>query len=317
MKKIKFLLLTALALILIPFSASAETTVADAVIHVNNNLPVFFVNGREDVDFKQYFTIRDARQDVIVEDDYMDLGGFDINVSGKYTIKIEYTGSNGRSVNRSLNVEVIDEDVEAPFVSGALDEYKVNVNTTIEDFYRRFNARDNVDGLIVFTNNDFIEGIDAVDVSIIDSQYEVTVRIVDSSGNAFERPGIIRIVDELEPYIFGVKNITTRLGKEVDYKSHLVFQDNYDEVDKLVIKYTYLFNDEETNGIDFNKIGEHTVRVSATDTSGNISTVEQYRVIVENGLSLPALVLIINGIILVLGAVVLFVAITVRKRSKE
>lgn len=75
MKKIKFLLLTALALILIPFSASAETTVADAVIHVNNNLPVFFVNGREGVDFKQYFTIRDARQDVIVEDDYMDLGG--------------------------------------------------------------------------------------------------------------------------------------------------------------------------------------------------------------------------------------------------
>ncbi|MGI6360104.1 MAG: hypothetical protein ACOX02_03595 [Acholeplasmatales bacterium] len=324
-------------------------SIGHAIISVNYDLPIFFVKGNENLQgdkavqhFKNYFSIRDQRKDVLVEDEYLNIGTFDVNVVGEYDIELSFVGRSTLRVSETITVYVIEADTLPPVVYGFRDNITYNVTRPVvggdeEDekektlkFIKSLNltARDNVDGLIELTDEHFT-GVKEIDSTNLNGQYEITLTVSDSAGNTYTKSATVTIKDIAGPIIYNPTNVSTRRNKVVEYKNHVEIEDNFNSREELEVWYTIEFlTYEEVDGenkmvltavdnVDFSKLGEYVITVHAKDTSGNLAATKQYKVIIENGISLPLLVLAINGALFVVGGALVATFIFLHKKNQK
>ncbi len=92
------------------------------------------------------------------------------------------------------------------------------------------------------------------------------VKLVDSSGNStlLDVPFNVIYYDRIAPVIEGTKNLEIIVGDSVSYKSGVSVTDNWDENPSLEI---------DNSAVDINKAGKYSVIYTATDASGNSSSV--------------------------------------------
>lgn len=328
-------------------AADTPASIGHAIISVNDDLPVYFVKGNENLQgdkavqhFKNYFSIRDQRKDVEVKDEYLNIGTFDINFVGEYDIELSFVGRSTLMVSETITVYVIEEDTLAPAVYILRDNITYNVTKPNPDaeedeekvikFIRSLNltVRDNVDGLIELTEEHFT-GVNEIDSTNLNGQYEITLTVSDSAGNTYTKSATVTIKDIAGPIIYNPTNVSTRRNKPVEFKDHVVIEDNFNERKDIEVWYTIeKLTYEEVEGeeqevltevaeVDFSKLGEFVITVHARDTSGNLAATKQYKVIIENGISFPLLILAINGALLLVGGVLTAIFVVLYKRNQK
>lgn len=335
MKKVKLsvILLLVLGMFFLKIAnIKGEEIIDPPIINVNKGkLPITIIVGSlETLDFYSYFEVRDNGEEINLkagdsnrEDDVWwqldyyywdeDINDWDflntkpdLLVINRYRITLVYNGKDGKLLEPSIDIAVVDEDIKAPvFSSEVRDEYKYEVHDEddLARFYRRFSAYDDVDGVMEFESNDEIVDIETVNIHELGT-YQVKVRFEDNAGNISEKATTIKVEDTKPPSILLKRLIVTKKGKEIAYQKEISYKDNYDSVEDIEIDYLYEFKGNKVEGVDFDKVGEHKVTVTATDSSGNYQ-IESFRIIVENGLGFWVLILIINGALLVVvGAII-------------
>ena len=359
MKKLMSILLI-LSFGLFTFSTlKAETSgrqIGHAIISVDEDLPVFFVKGNEDLQgdkalevFKLYFSIRDQRQDVEVENEYLDLGTFDIDVVGTYDIIIRFTGESTLEVSEQVTVYVIEADTLAPVVYGFRENIVYNVSKKSKDddqktseelaqeaeerinkFIASLNltVRDNVDGLIPLTKEHFT-GVDEIDSTNLNGEYEITLTVRDNANNVLTKTASVVIKDVTGPVIYNPHNISTRRNKPVEFKDHIHIEDNFNEREDIEVWYTiaYLTYEmvdgeqqtvlTEVEDIDFSKLGEYVITVHAKDKSDNLAATKQYKVIIEDGIKLSTVIILANLGLLVIAGVGVISLVLIHKSKKK
>ncbi len=242
------------------------TIMGETLVYTYNyveDLPVQYVKGSEIktyeyggeelYDFRDYFEVYDNAEIILnmhEGDEGIDFGGyvwdmdFDIDEVGVYTITLSYEGVTGFKSN-FVELEVIEEDVEAPEIF----MYDRNFNKTRaerpEDFDREFEAfinttriYDKVDGIIKISIDDFSEEtIEDLRNADLGDKHSLTLEINDKAGNTSTKTITMTIVDLKAPNIQNVKTITTRLGKRINYMAHLGFIDNYSDRENITVTY--------------------------------------------------------------------------------
>lgn len=288
----------------------------------DSEMPTYLLDGEETLDFRRHFHIIDQGTDVLNMRKQVDgaisiidlggytwdLGGFDISQVGNYTITINYIGANGvpASGANKVNVKVIEVDDVKPAVSAVIgNRINVNVGSTFMSAVASIRVIDNVDGLIELTEENF-SGHENIENSPLNSEHQVTLTVKDAAGNEQVVRYTARLVDNAAPVIHNVINIETKKGVVVDYKSHLRFTDNYTTADKIVVEYAIVTDSAGTevtgeDEIDFSKVGETYIRVTARDEGGR-EAYRVYRVIIKDSQSLGMIILYLNlGLIGVAG----------------
>jgi hypothetical protein len=92
-----------------------------------------------------------------------------------------------------------------------------------------------------------------------------TVVLMDTSGNQTKLPVTITVLSDTEaPVIEGAENLEAFVGDSISYKSGITVTDDYDEKPSLEI---------DNSQVDLTKAGVYDVTYTATDESGNSSSV--------------------------------------------
>ena len=157
----------------------------------------------------------------------------------------------------SLDLKLTVTDHKAPqLVLKELRSY-VGVEVTAKDFVKSCYDASSVEFLFV----------SAPSVSATGS-FPVTIIAKDACGNVTEKQTYLHIAkDTLPPVIYGVKNITVRSGGTVSYKNGVYAVDSVcGNVDVNV----------DSSKVNLNAQGRYPVVYSATDNSGNTSTITVY-----------------------------------------
>lgn len=307
--------------------------------------------------FTKYFSLKVNREERIVQKENIVLEQynegvpvmedgvhkvFDINKVGTYEIHFRYVRKNGEVedtigsiVNgeyqkprfKPLKVKVIQEDKTAPKIT-----YKVplgqekywNYGSDFKEFYKILNVRDNVDGKINLEDNRYVKGAENVDVQALNAKYDLSIEVPDSSGNVSKVNLQITIVDKEPPKILNVRDIIVSKGTKIDYKKMFEITDNHDTLEQLTVEYEILGSkwtkDNKVvveNEIDFNEVGEHVLKITATDTSGNQNVPVYVSIIIEDRIPFYANILYLNliglGIVLVAGIITVPIIISKKK----
>ena len=109
MKNIYLMFLLVFGFMFMP-KINAQTE--EVTISINERLPKAYIKGSQTPDFKGHFIVRvdGTRRDLT--DGELDIGGFDVNQLGTYTI----TATIGE-VSNAIEVKVIEADTEAPIIT--------------------------------------------------------------------------------------------------------------------------------------------------------------------------------------------------------
>ncbi|MFA5720320.1 MAG: bacterial Ig-like domain-containing protein, partial [Acholeplasmataceae bacterium] len=182
MKNIYLMFLLVFGFMFMP-KINAQTE--EVTISINERLPKAYIKGSQAPDFKGHFIVRvdGTRRDLT--DGELDIGGFDVNQLGTYTI----TATIGE-VSNSLEVKVIETDTEAPIITvnkafldkNADGQTPWSSQETMISFMARFTIYDEVDGLIPATESMF-QGIEKVKLTDYGAEYTIWFDVEDSSGN--------------------------------------------------------------------------------------------------------------------------------------
>ncbi len=100
-------------------------------------------------------------------------------------------------------------------------------------------------------------------------EYSITASVSDTSGNSASVTKKIHVVDITSPIVAGTNFSTGNITKLTDAEilKHLTYSDNYYSKDNISITLSY--DDYKNN---YTKPGDYEVRVTATDSSGNVGT---------------------------------------------
>jgi hypothetical protein len=89
--------------------------------------------------------------------------------------------------------------------------------------------------------------------------YPIHYKVSDQSGNLTEATSYLEVYDHLPPEITLKKEIIISFGKPFKWSDFLTFKDNYDVlIDKI-------YDESE---VDYNRLGQYPLKVTATDQSG-------------------------------------------------
>lgn len=96
--------------------------------------------------------------------------------------------------------------------------------------------------------------------------FPVTVRLTDAYGNYSDITSQLTVIlDTTAPTIQGVKSMVVYLGDAASYRAGITVTDDYDEAPKLTV---------DSSNVSLDKVGTYPVSYTATDASGNTSTLE-------------------------------------------
>ncbi len=182
----------------------------------------------EIVDFKTYVTATDnVDGEIIITDEMIDKGDFNLNKAGEYTITFTVFDS---SLNENtLEIEVIVNDKEGPVVN--VEDLVITLNSTFNP--TNVLVVDNVDGLIVITEDD-ITGLDAFMTDGVITElgtFEITYKVKDEALNETEVTVTIEIVDFefSEDKAIDLLALELPAGNDGEPKSSVVYEDGLAE----------------------------------------------------------------------------------------
>src|SRR5690554_4754328 len=318
-------------------------------------LPMYEYEGDLIPDFRMYFNIMVDRQPVLdmratnpdTNEVGIDKGGyewnfaaFDINRLGQSPLFIIYGDQSLR-----INFTIIEADEEPPYIFVYEDgiatkttlpqTFQIEAGRNLAQQFVRFFIGDNVDyetqmvkrnenGDYVF-KEEFFPNYHILDNAEANIDYEIEIRITDKAGNIYEQDIIVIIRDTTPPTIFNIPNIEIKKGNKVNYKENIVVQDNLSLSENIVLTYDIVDRNNITEVIGteadidglFDTLGEHNIRVRATDENGNTST-RIIRLVVKNPITIGEVILYINlaGIV-ILGFGFGIYYLTVKPKNKK
>lgn len=174
---------------------------------------------------------------------------------GKYLISIQATNERDFSVVKELEVLVVDEEapvikVEKKFTTEAKEPFDLKEHVTVTD---------NADG-------DMVESLEisAFDTNVVGEE-EVTLSVVDSSGNKTEEIVKLHIVDTVKPVIHAENKALTE-GDSINLKQGVTAKDNIDGDITSAI--------EVVGEVDTKKPGTYNVTYKVQDKAGNKASKE-------------------------------------------
>ena len=168
-------------------------------------------------------------------------------------------------INGITFYNVVERDVQSPSISGT-NNFIVNINNPLskEEILSHIEAYDETDGEVSV----YFESCDYDPSGLELGEFDAVVAAKDNSGNIARYDIVIHVVDINKPtYASGQTSYTTNYKTKLlidDIKNALVFNDNYDEDLTLNVV-------SDNYSESYNTVGTYYVKVTATDSSDNVS----------------------------------------------
>jgi Domain of unknown function (DUF5011) len=168
-----------------------EDNTAPILLGIENNLTLTV---HQEYDFLKDVQAYDDEWGDLTSLIELDLGNFDINQTGEYTINYSVKDGANREVNKSVNVHVVD-DVKPTIESRKNLSFKLNTSPQLFDF---FTVSDNYDELLELD----VQFMDSnVDMSKVGS-YLLKVQVSDQAGNTTIKDFVVYVYEVEDPSIF-------------------------------------------------------------------------------------------------------------------
>jgi len=179
-----------------------------------------------------------------------------LTIVGSYDVILKAIDSYGNSSFVIITITVV--DTIPPTISLYVD-YVVEVFTESINYLEDVVASDLYDGTIIIDVDDRLVNLNEI------GTYTVSLQAIDASLNEAEVTITVTVVDTIAPVISGYENISVNvLIPSVDYLGLVTAIDLYDgEVDVIV----------DDSLVNLNVVGTYEVRLIASDTQGNESSV--------------------------------------------
>lgn len=209
---------------------------------------------------KSMFAISDNRDSLDAIDVNINDKSYDPNQLGIYNVEVTATDLFSNTSTKTIQVEVVDKTAPELKPVGKSNGYVVDVEVNgSNDVTKYVNASDNVDGDVT----PFIEASQKLDTSKLGSQ-TINLKVSDSVGNTTSQTYEFFVSDTIAPTL-KYKNgetVTVDYGSKFNYTDHVQVTDNFDKnVASVKVDGT----------VDTKTIGSTTLKLTATDSSGNKS----------------------------------------------
>lgn len=207
-------------------------------------------------DYMDYFKIPEDKQKEIIDNINLGVSSIDTSKVGEYRASISY----GKTTYL-FTADVVDTTAPIATVKSGLSY----TNGTV------VNAADVVESvtdLAEYNVKFVVDGKEADTVTLsTDGTNTLTVKVTDASGNSNTYTVDVNVYtpDTVAPAINGVKNLSTTVGTEISLTDGITVADDMDGdlTASLIV----------SGGVDFNTAGDYNITYTATDKSGNASSV--------------------------------------------
>ena len=197
----------------------------------------------------------------------VDLSGIQINVVGNYTVTLRANDMSGNETTKAVVVHiedttppVITADTEITYAAGSVlpseSAFLLEVNAS---------ALDTIDGIVPVTVD-----LSGVQMNVV-GDYTVTLRASDAAGNEATQAVVIHIEDTTLPVITADAEITYEAGSLLPSESTFLTDVNASALDATNGNIPVTV---DLSGVQMNVVGNYTVTLRASDTSGNEATKE-------------------------------------------
>jgi cell wall-associated NlpC family hydrolase len=224
---------------------------------------------------RNVFAVSDNRDTQEAIGVYFDSESFDSKQLGIYDVEVTAIDMFSNTSTKIVKVEVVDRiaPVISPVkkTSGYTIDVEINGSSDIKKYVK---AVDNVDGNI----SSFIESNKKLDTSKLGTQ-TIEFKVSDNVGNTTSETYEFYVSDNTAPVI-STSKVTVDYGSSFDYSKYVTIKDNFDKKIREV---------KVEGKVNTKEIGQTTIKVTATDSSGN-STSKDVAVTVAD-ISAPKLTL--------------------------
>ena len=189
-----------------------------------------------------------------------DTSSLNVTQLGSYKVSVTATDSGSNVATKTVQVNVVDNEGPKFESLGSNQGYTIDVPVKgSTDFASYVKANDNVDGDVT----PFIEANTPLNTEV-KGQQDITLKATDSSGNETVKTFTFAVSDLEAPVINLTQgeNVTVDYGSGFDLNNFVNVTDNLDGTLVPTVE----------GSIDTSKIDEtQTLKISATDSSGNVS----------------------------------------------
>lgn len=226
-----------------------------------------------DLDIIDITDNKDSRDLITVS---ADTDSLDVNQLGTYEVEVTATDEGANVTTKTVKVNVVDNEGPKFEFLGSNQGYTVDVPVKgSTDFASYIKATDNVDGDVT----PFIEANAPLNTDA-KGQQDITLKVTDSSGNETEKTFTFSVTDAEAPIINLTQgeNVTVDYASAFDLNAFVSVNDNLDGAIAPTVE----------GSVDTLKMDEtQTLKISATDSSGNLS--ESSLNVVVKDLSAPVI----------------------------
>ncbi len=199
-------------------------------------------------------------------------------------------------------------DTQSPDILGE-DTIEISHSSKLPNFGNMYLIKDNYDGIINFEENMIKNNIDTT----ILGEYTMLITATDSNKNTITKKVTVKIVDNTAPrFLSGPNDIRIREDDRLpDIISMFKIEDNYD-----INLNVWL----DTSNINFSKIGTYSMKIYASDSSGNIAERSIEVVVIEKALLTKVHELLTKYMavtIILLFLIIMFLVLSVYFRIKK
>lgn len=254
---------------------SGNKTVIETVIEIIDNIPpsLIITKDRNNIAYGDEEYIKKLRNYIVsVSDNYDTLSIDDVLIEtnlnpyelGTYLVIYEVKDSSKLVTRQEIQIKVTDQ--EKPTIN-VLDYYILEIYSNkifIEDL---IDVDDNV------SKKEDIK-IDITGTYNLDKlgEYIITIKATDEAGNINIKKTLITVVDNQPPEIKKINDVIITEFEKPNYNDFYFIFDNYDKTPLLTI------SDESVN---YNKIGKYLITITAEDSEGNKTIIEDFVEVVD------------------------------------
>ena len=179
-----------------------------------------------------------------------DISSLDTSVPGTYLLTVSFSG-------REEEVKLTVADTTAPTAEAVPQSIYLGTELPpAEEFVT------DVYDLSGNVNVDFAEVPDNFAAGLA----EVTIMLFDSYGNSSEVVSTLDVIDDCTgPEILGAKNLSVKVGEEIDLEEGITAVDDYDTAPEIYV---------DADTCNFSIVGDYTIAYIAVDEAGNTTRQE-------------------------------------------
>ena len=243
------------------FNVYVQDTIAPTV-NMEKSYTIEAAN--QDIDWtKEIISFTDNSDGPIYAEEVIDLVSYDS--PGFYIVTILVYDSYGNENTQDIEITIV--DTTAPTINGT-SNYEYVLETNLPDYLAGITATDIVDG-------ELTAKITVDDSAVIYNQvgrYPVTYQVTDSNGNTAEETIEVFVKELIPPVITlsGDESEVVELGEDYVQVGGTC-TDNFDDVCTVTMQ----------GFVDTSQVGEYTTVYTATDESGNTTTITRTVTVVD------------------------------------